>query len=91
MKVRKLIQSVTAFGNERMAKLALPGIMGLEDCIAARVIGDGRLKPFSTQAFFLDFAGSLPDGMRRVHVPDSLIRQCGRGKGYSLLKKAEEV
>jgi len=52
--------------------------LGRQDgCLASRVIGDGRSKPYAAQAIFEDAPGDwFPDGTRRVIVPSSFRLAC---------------
>lgn len=48
-------------------------------CLGARVIGDGRVKPWAAQALFesdepVTSDGWLPDGARRVLVSDAFLQ-----------------
>jgi hypothetical protein len=79
----KAIQVIADAPTETAARELLPAYTMQDGCIGARVIranphkGDGVWIPggWLVQAFFPDAGpdGELPDGMRRVLVPDSLL------------------
>lgn len=75
--MRTVIQYIEQAGSEAEAFDILDLLDGMEDCLGARVIGDGKRKPWAVQAFFkIDQCvkgASLPDGCRAVQIPNSLI------------------
>ena len=81
MSVRWAIQMVEPFDNQKEAVEAEAVIRDQDGFLAARVLAPGVGKPdWRLQAFFEDepeAEGWLPDGMRRVILPEGFQRGLG--------------
>jgi hypothetical protein len=75
-----MVQLVEECANKLEAEQLLADLVRQEGFVAGRVLPREGGKPCRVQAFFPDVDDSvvehLPDGCRRVLVPESLLRLC---------------